>query len=396
MSSPEMRFLAVFNRHLIAGGEDQSHNLEMQLLRERGHRVDEYLVDNREIENLGLIRTGLRTIWSQESYREMRKRLHAHPYTAVLVQNAFPLISPSVLHACRAEGVPVLYFIRNYRLFCLNGYFFRDGQVCEDCYQQSIPLAGIQHRCYRGSLAGSVTTATMTVFHRTIGTWKRCVSGFVALNPMMRDKMVTAGMDAGRIFVRPNFIHPDPGCGAGERRGVMFAGRLSPEKGVDWLARTWIEEKIEIPLSIYGSGPLESVLGELAASSPYVSLMGRCASKEVLGALGQSRVLVLPSLWYEGMPRIILEALAKGTPVVAAKLGGMQDLVQEGENGFLFAPGDSKSLKMQIQRLFTDEANWQRLSLGARRSYEERYTADRAYLSLMMILEQVQAQPYPS
>ena len=396
MSSSEMRFLAVFNRHLIAGGEDQSHALEMRLLRERGHVVDEYLVDNRKIEDLGLLRTGLRTIWSQEGYRDVRERLRAHRYAAVLVQNTFPLISPSVFHACRAEGVPVLYFIRNYRLFCLNGYFFRDGQVCEDCYRRVIPLAGIQHRCYRGSLAGSLTTAAMTVFHRAIGTWKRCVSGFVALNPLMREKMVAAGMEAERIFVRPNFIHPDPGCGTAERGGAMFAGRLSPEKGVDWLVRTWIEEKIEIPLRIYGSGPLESTLGEQAAASPYVSLRGRLSSEEILAVLGQSQVLIMPSLWYEGMPRIILEAMAKGTPVAAAKLGGMQDLVHEGENGFLFVPGDAQALKAQVQRLFADVTLWQRLSLGARQSYEEAFTAERAYQSLMSILEQVQARPYPA
>lgn len=396
MTSSEMRFLAVFNRHLVAGGEDQSHALEMQLLRERGHVVDEYLLDNRQIEELGLLRTGLRTIWSQESHREIGERLRTHPYTAVLVQNTFPLISPSVLHACRAEGVPVLYFIRNYRLFCLNGYFFRDGQVCEDCYRRAVPLAGVKHRCYRGSLAGSVTTAAMTVFHRAIGTWERCVSGFVALNPLMREKMVAAGMDAERIFVRPNYIHPDPGCGTAERGGAMFAGRLSPEKGVDWLVRTWIEEKIEFPLRIYGSGPLESALREQTTDSAYVSLMGRCSSEEIFEALGQSRVLIMPSLWYEGMPRIILEALAKGTPVAAAKLGGMQDLVHEGENGFLFAPGNAQALKIQVQRLLSDAVSWQQLSFGARHSYEELYTADRAYQSLMTILEQVQARPFPA
>jgi hypothetical protein len=124
-----MRIIVVHNHYQLRGGEDESYQAETSMLCEAGHDVIRFTEHNNRVKKLGHVGTAMRAVWSQEAYRHTRDLIKANKADILHVQNFFPLISPSVYYAARAEGIPVVQSLRNYRLLCPNAIFFRDGQV---------------------------------------------------------------------------------------------------------------------------------------------------------------------------------------------------------------------------------------------------------------------------
>lgn len=383
-----LKILVVHNRYLIRGGEDVGFETDARLLRERGHTVDEYVADNRRVAELGRLRSGFRTIWSPESYGTIRRRLREGRYDCVHVHNFFPLISPAVYHAARAEGVPVVQTLHNFRLLCPGATFFREGRICEECLGKAVPWPGVVHRCYRGSRFGTAAVAGMLSTHRALGTWRAAVDAYIVFTEFHRRKFIEGGLPADRIFVRPNMVHPDPGVGRHTGDYALYVGRLSEEKGIEVLCEAWRLIGGEIPLKIVGDGPLSDRVVELAEDLPGVTYLGRQSQDAVLELMREARCLVFPSVWYEGMPLTILEAYAVGLPVIAPDLGVMSTLVEDGRTGLHFEPSSASSLAERIREVWTDRELAARLSSGARQAFERNHTSERNYEALMSIYEE--------
>jgi len=384
-----MRILSVHNRYQIRGGEDGSRELEERLLRDMGHQVDVYEEHNDRVATLGKLRLVSKTIWSVETYQNVNSLLTEQTYDVIHVQNFFPLISPSVYYAAKAKGIPVVQTLRNYRLLCPNGEFFRDGRVCEDCLGQFVPLPGVVHACYRGNRAATAVVAAMLTVHRAMGTWTNLIDIYIALNEFAREKFIEGGLPAEKIVVKPNFVHPDPSSGEGRGGYALFVGRLSLEKGLDTLFKAWESLGSKITLKIVGDGPLAPQVAESVAKGSGIEYLGYRPLTEVYELMGEAAFLVFPSKWYEGQPRTIIESFAVGTPVVASNLGAMSTLVSPGRTGFHFRPGDSGDLVAQVEWALAHPDELARMRREARAEFEAKYTAQENYLRLMEIYEKV-------
>lgn len=385
-----MQILSVHNNYLIRGGEDESRAAEEQLLRQTGHRVDVYEEHNQRIAELGATQTAIRTIWSQESYHLVKQQLQKSSYDLVHVQNFFPLISPSVYYAARSQNVPVVQTLRNYRLLCPNGLFFRDGKVCEDCLGKFVPLSGIAHNCYRQNRAATATTAMMLIFHRLLGTWMHQVNVFIALSEFARDKFISAGFPAEKVVVKPNFVDPDPGVGTGQGGYALYVGRLSVEKGLDTLLQAWEYLAHPISLKIVGDGPLAPLVIAATQRSSQIEWLGRKPLPEVYNLMGEATMLIFPSKWYETFGRVAVEAFAKGTPVIASNLGAIAELVEDECTGLHFHPGNAKDLANKVDSLLSkSKQQLQKMREAVRTEYEQKYTAQQNYHRLMEIYQQV-------
>ncbi|HHP7244129.1 MAG TPA: glycosyltransferase family 4 protein [Elainellaceae cyanobacterium] len=382
-----MQILTIHNEYQIRGGEDESCELEQRLLREMGHYVDTYIDSNQRIKTLGAIKTAFKTIWSAESHRKVQQKLQQAKYDIVHVQNFFPLISPSVYYAAKGEGVPVIQTLRNYRLLCPNALFFRDGEVCEDCLGKPIPYPGIMHACYRESRAASGVTAAMITTHRAIQTWTNMVDIYITLTHFAREKFIQGGLPAEKIIVKPNFVYPDPGVGEGQGSYALFVGRLSVEKGLDTLISAWEKLKTPFPLKIVGDGPLAPDVQRAAAKSPKIEWLGRRPMADVHALMGEAMFLVFPSKWYETFGRVAVEAFAKGTPVIAANIGAIAELVQDGHTGLLFDPGDAQSLASKVDWLLSHPSKLAEMRRTARFEFETKFTAIANYQKLMEIYD---------
>lgn len=371
-----MRVLMVHCRYQIRGGEDECFEAEQQLLREAGVEVDTYEDDNHRIGQLGPLRTGIETVWSERAYDAIRARLRARPCDVVHVHNTLPLISPAVYHAAQAEGSAVVQTLHNYRLSCPSGIFYRAGKVCEDCLGKAVPWPGVVHGCYRGSRAGTAVIATMLAGHRLLGTWSRKVDLYIALNEFMRRKAIAGGLPAEKVVIKPNFVSPDPGLGDGRGGFALFVARLNEEKGVPQLLEAWQRLGARVPLKIVGDGPLTELVQRAAATIPGIEYLGRRPLAEFYRLLGGARFFVFTSTWYEGFPRTISECYARGTPIVASAIGPIAEVVADGRTGLHFRPGDVDDLVAKVSWLLDHPDEQAALRQGARHEFETRYTAD--------------------
>jgi glycosyltransferase involved in cell wall biosynthesis len=177
----QMKILAVHNRYQRPGGEDQVFADETALLETRNHRVLRYEVHNDQVKQANRLTLAKDTVWNTSAYRELGALIRRERPEVVHFHNTLPLISPAGYYAARAEGVPVIQTLHNYRLLCPVALFFRDGRVCEDCMGKAVPWPGAVHKCYRGSRAASGVIATMLSVHRALRTWTEMVDVYVAL-----------------------------------------------------------------------------------------------------------------------------------------------------------------------------------------------------------------------
>jgi glycosyltransferase involved in cell wall biosynthesis len=380
-----MKILAVHNRYQRPGGEDQVFDDETALLESRNHSVLRCEVHNDQVENRGRLGLARDTVWSGSAYRRLGALIRRERPDVVHFHNTLPLISPSGYYAARAEGVPVIQTLHNYRLLCPVSLFFRDGRVCEDCMGRAVPWPGVVHGCYRGSRAASGAVAAMLSLHRALRTWTQTVDVYVALTAFSRDKFVEGGLPARKIVVKPNFVAPDPGRGQGDGGYALFVGRLAPEKGTGTMLAAWELLQRSIPLKIVGDGPWKERVAAAAATRPDVELLGHRPVAEVHALMKRADLLIFPSQWYETFGRVAAEAFATGTPVVAADIGAVAELVDHGRTGLKFRPGDPRDLAAQVDGLLSKPSRLRRMRVEARAEFEARYTADRNYPRLMEI-----------
>src|SRR5215218_8642966 len=281
-----MKVLAVHNSYQQPGGEDQVFLAETALLEAYGHRMVRYTTHNDQIAEMNHMALAVNTVWNSSTYQELRTLIHREQPDVAHFHNTFPLISPAGYYAAKAEGLPVIQTLHNYRLFCTNSVFFRDGHVCEDCVGKTPPWPGVLHSCYRGSRTTSGTVATMLTAHRTLRTWTKTVDTYIALTEFAREKAIQGGLPAGTLMVKPHFVHPDPGLDKGGGGYALFVGRLSPEKGTKTLLSAWRQLRGELPLKIVGDGPLAPETAEAARRVPGVKWLGRRSLEEVYKLMG--------------------------------------------------------------------------------------------------------------
>jgi len=386
-----MRILLVHNFYQQTGGEDLVVADEARLLASRGHDVAQYSIHNDQVKSLSPLALGQRTIWSRPSYRDVRAAIVTHRPEVVHVHNTLPLLSPSVYYAASAEGVPVVQTLHNYRLMCPAALCFRDGHVCTDCVGKSVAVGAVRHACYRESRSASAAVVTMLSVHRLLGTWERKISVYIALTAMARRLFIESGLAAEKLVVKPNFVDPDPGIGTGSGGYALFVGRLSVEKGIRTLLQAWQLIGDRLPLLIVGDGPLGPDVAAAAGNTPGVTWIGKRAPKDIVPLLREATCLVFPSECYETFGRVIVEAFAAGTPVVAAGHGAAAELVADGITGVHFHPGDASDLAAKVIQLHSQPVLRGAMRAAARSDFENRFTADVNYQSLLAIYQRALA-----
>jgi glycosyltransferase involved in cell wall biosynthesis len=383
-----LKILICHNRYQGAGGEDAVADAEAALLANHGHRVERWTVSNDVIRGARTVvkaRLAAGTLWSFASYRELRRRLRRSRPDVAHFHNTFPLLSPSVYYACRAEGVPVVQTLHNYRLLCPAATFFRNGRICEDCLGPLGPWNGVIHGCYRNSRLQSAVTASMLTAHRMAQTWPRLVDVYIALTNFARAKFVTAGLSPEQVVVKPNFVTATPNPGNRSGAFALFVGRLSPEKGVRTLLGAWEHLDRPIPLRIVGTGPLAEEVRRAVSRIESLTAVGEVDPSQVSRHMSDAAFLVFPSECYEGLSLVLIEALAHATPVVASDLIAFDDLVQDGVTGWRFRTADVPSLAAAVVDAWGDREGAEQRGREARRLFEGRFTPEANYRQLLEI-----------
>jgi glycosyltransferase involved in cell wall biosynthesis len=294
------------------------------------------------------------------------------------------MLSPSIILEACTSGIPVVQTLHNYRMICSNALLYRNGAICKDCVGKSFPIGGILHGCYRQSRVGSAIVTAAFVFHRLMRTWNR-VDLFIAVSEFEREVLVGGGLPAEKVVVKPNFVSLNTRETNTDKREVaLYVGRLSPEKGLRTMLTAWSSDRIPLRLKIIGNGPMSDEVRRCATNNSRIEYLGPQPPQVVYREMAEAKFLVFPSEWYETFGRTVVEAFSQGTPVLAADLGGMRQLVKDGVTGYRFSPGNVESLIAGTLR-FPTGIEYKQMSTNCRAFYLREFTGEINYVALMDI-----------
>lgn len=371
-----MRVLIVHNRYrsTLPSGENDVVDQDIELLREAGVKVELYLQDSDEIEQYGFLQKAellTRPIYSLRDANAFRSRLRSFSPDVIHLHNPYPLISPGVIRVAKAEGIPVVQTVHNYRLVCANGLYFRDGNVCQDCLGKRIPWPSVVHRCYRDSLPQSLIMATSMSVNRS--TWNM-VDRYLPVSEFVAEQLRIAGVPDERIRVRVNTT-PDPGEPAPLGDGLLFVGRLADEKGISLLLEAWSQAGVSdfATLTIAGDGPQRESVERAARDDPSIHVLGLVASDRVGQLIDECALCVVPSLCFEAAaPLSALQSFARGRSVISLKIGALAKVVND-QSGWICAPPYRDELASAIRLALGNRQELEARGAAARHLYEQSY-----------------------
>jgi glycosyltransferase involved in cell wall biosynthesis len=390
--------LWLHNHYQVWGGESAAAGREADLLRAAGVEVHQEEVHNGEIDTMGALERlalPLRNAWSRSSYQQIRELCRTFHPDVAHAHNVWPLLSPAVFAAARAEGVPAVFTAHNYHLFCLNGVFFRDGRTCTDCFGR-IPWAGVWHRCYRG-VSGSLTRLAGLGLHRMLRTFHR-VDRILTPTHFARERFLEAGFRQKQVQAKwLSCEDPRKAGGTGpflpppSDPTFLIACRLVPEKGVRVAVEAAAKARERWRLEIAGDGPERPDLAARAAAmgaGGLVDFLGYVKPLDLRARMVRARAVLLPSLWFETFGLTAIEAFASGRPVLASDLGALREVVDD-TSGIRLPPGDAGAWAAALDRLAADPEAAERLGSGARARYDRFFTPERDAQRLVAIYRDV-------
>ena len=378
-----LRVLNIHNNHAGPGGFEVFYEGTTEILRHNGHDVFTFERDNSTIQTLGQkVRAFGSAIHSPTTRDQVKTLIERERIDLVHLNNVWPLVSPSVITSCRqaygGRGVPVVMSMQDYKLTCPAGQHLRNGQVCEKC------LGGRELWCaFHGCRHNHVWSAAYTV--RNIVNRKRRIFSdgitlYLPCSNFVSEHLAKAGYDADRMHVLPDFTDlPEDltfNCDDKPRKEyIAYVGRISPEKGLDVLIEA--SRLTGLPVKIAGDPAKMPELKKIAP--PQVEFVGKLSRDALPGFYRNARFSVVPSTWYECFGIVAAEAQGYGTPVIASRIGGLPEVVQDGVTGLHVNPNDPADLARAMRRLWDDPAAVSGMCRASRRRAKEQFAPDVFY-----------------
>ena len=402
-----MRVLVVNKFWYVRGGLERVMFDEIALLEAAGHSVGHFSTEHPEnvpspwssyfvpyielgaddhLSTSQKLAAAMRMFENREAARRFEALVAGFDPDIVHVHGIHRQISPSILSVCRARGVPAVQTVHDYHHVCPADVLLRSGRT--PCEPRLCRLywygPAVSHRCVKGSTAKSALSAAETSFQRLRRAYERGLDAFIAPSAFMATKMKTGGWTLP-VRVIPNAVEARPADSGSPREDFfVYAGRLSPEKGVSVLVDA--AKSAGVALKIAGEGPELETLGISAGD---VEFLGRLSTDEVGQLLQRCRAAVVPSTALENAPMAVLEPMAAGTPVIASAIGGIPELIRDGQEGLLVPPGDADALSGALSRLARDEGLASQLGDRGRERVREAYSPEQHIEALELLYSEV-------
>ncbi len=302
---------------------------------------------------------------------------HAH--------NVYHHISPSFFSLLKERNIPTVLTLHDLKIACPAYQMLAHDGICERCKGGAI-WNSVIHRCTKGSLVLSSVIFLESTIQRLLGSYSKYVDRFVVPSRFYRDKFIEWGWPAEKFIYIPNFVdvsmhQPDYDIG----KAFIFFGRLGEGKGLHTLVKA--AAKAQVPVWFVGTGPDEASLRKLVTESGAdVTFFGFKTGDELHELVRRSRALVLPSEWYENAPMSVLETYALGRPVLGANIGGIPELIRQGETGDIFKSADVESLsKIMLRYAKLADNEIETMGREGRKWVEQNFTAERYRENLLRL-----------
>jgi glycosyltransferase involved in cell wall biosynthesis len=372
MSTSHPRLLQIFNRTIGGGGEDVAVEHMRRLLTARCV-FHECLFESDDWTGPEAPAVSRQALWLLHNNQALEQILTAHRKLradAWIVHNWVPVVSAGIYAAARRAGVPIIQFIHNFRPFSVTGYLW---------VEQNLSVRKWRRNFLREVAAGSwqhsrLKTAWLAFVLASLH-WRghfEAVKAWIAVSEFMRDQFVDAGLPPSMVFtLRHSWIPLMQPQQNAEGNHYLFLGRLIEEKGVRVLMDAWEmvahRAGAKAPrLLIGGDGPLAECVSEAARRNPLLEYCGVIRGETKQSLLAGCRALIIPSIWREPLGLVVYEAFDHARPVLAARSGGLTELVQPGKTGLLHTPGNAAELADHVLRLEREFEERQRFGRAGR------------------------------
>ncbi|UCF05273.1 MAG: glycosyltransferase family 4 protein [bacterium] len=405
-----MRIVMVQTFYYYRGG-DSTYMLNLtKLLEEQGHEVipfamehplnlpspySRYFVSEIDFPSLlsefspRAVATVLgRSIYCREARAKMDTLIEEVKPDLAHFHNIHGHLTTSIIQPLTRRDIPIVWTLHDFGLVCPNASFLSGEEICERCLPNRFYQAVLQ-RCKKGSAAASLVAMLSAYYDRLIRLPRR-IARFITPSNFLRTKMIEGGFPEDRLVWIPNFVDLEDFRPAGEEDYFLYIGRLLYEKGLDILIRA-VSKLGRGRLLIVGEGPREAELKELArqTAAEGIEFLGYRGGDELRRILSGAQFVVLPSRWYENLPFAVMEAFASGKPVVASRVGGIPEMVEDGINGYLFPIGDVDALSVCLGRMLADPGKRSEMGRRGREKAGSLYNRREHYRRIIDVYEAV-------
>ncbi len=382
-----MKILYIHNDYARPSGEEHAAEGLANLLTQNGHIVEWYRRSSAEIGHTLQKKTQafFSGFYSRKSLREIKHKMEVFRPDIVQVQNLYPFISPAVLKHIKQYGIPIVMRTPNYRLFCPHGLFLdRKGHVCEKCTGKLKETWCILKNC-ENNIFKSTGYSLRNMYARLSSAFNN-VDVFIVQSEFQKKKFIELGIPERKLHIIPGLTPPllvRPAEEPGDK--VTFVGRVSPEKGI----YEFIEAARQLPdIPFIVAGRIDNKCNHLTNNTlSNIEWKGFVSGKALDELYVGSRIVVIPSKWYEGFPNVITRAMAHGKPVITSDIGVMSSIIDHGKNGLLTEPGNIPQLTQSIKTLYDDEQKCMKMGENGRKKAASEYSTTRIYHELITCYE---------
>lgn len=378
-----MRIFIVHNFYQHAGGEDAVFFQEMEELSQL-YPTDVFTCKNKK----GAIGVLQYTTYAVNIYRalQIKRAIRRFKPDVVHVHNLHYAIGPWVIRSIHRLGIPVVMTVHNFRLLCPSATLFHGGHIFTASLKEDFPWTALRKRGLDGSLIKTFLTAFTYWFHRKIKTWDQ-VTLYIVLSHFSKALFAesTFPVEAQKFVIRPN-SRQQKALRRERKSQFVYIGRLSEEKGIV----PFLENicSLRIPIDIYGAGPQQAKVEQLAASHPHIRYWGYQNQETLSEAIAQADALVIPSICYEGMPMTVIEAFAQGTPVLASGIGILSEMIVPLYTGLHFNPHEKEDVVRAVSEwIALDKVTKQRIQNNCISEYQKHYNLPKNMKKLIAIYQ---------
>lgn len=287
-----------------------------------------------------------KAIYSLEARRKIELLLNKCQPDICHAHNLYHHISPSILSVLSKRQIPTVITLHDLKLACPAYKMLAPDGVCERC-KGGQHFNVVRQKCIKNSRLLSSIVYMESKLHSLLNTYQAHVDRFVVPSKFYIEKFVEWGISREKMVHIPNFSSFEASSSSQPGDMITYFGRLGHEKGLETLIRA--AAQADVPLRIIGTGPDEESLRSLAArESVQVEFSGYLTGQALKQKLRLSKVVVLPSEWFENAPLSVLEAYSMEIPVIGADIGGIPEMILEGETGATFASGNVTQLAEKL------------------------------------------------
>ena len=401
-----MKILLVNKYHYVKGGSETYHFGLAKLLESHGHKVIYFaMADERNMpceqsgyfsENVdfnaslgaaGKLKAGLHALYSTDAKKKIARLIEDEKPDLVHINLVHRHLTLSILDAVKKYNLPVVHTVHDANSICLNHAMMVDGEICDRCVREHSYDYALKHNCVKGSKLQTYLALFEAKNYARMKSYDK-IDCYICPSKFYKDELELSGITHSPVIHLTNFLPEDTRYAAASdvRDYFLYFGRLSFEKGVMTLVKAYEAGGFENPLYLVGTGPLENELKEYVNSRNLdgrVKFKGFQSGDALKKYISQAKCVILPSEWHENCPYSIMEAQAVGKPVIVSRIGGLPELVKDGESGFFCEPFNANSLCESMRRLNTlDGGEYRKMSQCAVENAKAMYDSEEYYKKL--------------